>query len=160
MFSSFIKGWGVVCSGTLPSQGLQTYFYQIRESLLCKSLKIDFHNEEIYFFAFHQKLRSRLSFFMFDSQPSLLMTDKTITKICCGGFHSLLHKKDGDLLVGKNDSGQLGFPNRYNQLTPKSLMKEPKLKQISAGYNHNLITWRWQSLRLWKKYCRPIGYAW
>ena len=49
------------------------------------------------------------------NKPVLLMKDDQIKQICCGCFHSLIYKKNGELLVFcRHDDGQLGLGNKKN----------------------------------------------
>lgn len=44
-------------------------------------------------------------------EPIILMQDKYIKQICCGGYYSMILKDSGELLVFvSNYFGQLGFP--------------------------------------------------
>ena len=62
------------------------------------------------------------------------MKDVEVQQIVCGGDHSLILKKNGELLgFGYNEYGQLGvYPLEY-QLMPVLIMKDTETRQIACG---------------------------
>jgi alpha-tubulin suppressor-like RCC1 family protein len=47
------------------------------------------------------------------------MKDQEIEEVRCGTYHTLLRKRNGEILAfGKNNSGELGIGNEENQLKP------------------------------------------
>ena len=72
--------------------------------------------------------------------PILLMNDKNIKMIYCGGYHSVIYKNNGDLLVfGNNKYGQLGLRDNKNRCIPKLLMNEKNIKMIHCGEFYSMI---------------------
>ena len=72
--------------------------------------------------------------------PTLLMTDKTIRKIVCGDFHTLILKESGELFVfGDNGYGQLGLDDNDYRNVPTLLMIDKTIRKIVCGYYHTLI---------------------
>ena len=73
--------------------------------------------------------------------PKLLMNDKTIKMIACGGRHSMIYKENGELLVmGNNEEAQLGMDiNSLFSYQPILLMADKEIKDISLGDLHSLI---------------------
>ena len=74
-------------------------------------------------------------------EPKLLMNDKTIKMIACGGSHSMIYKENGELLVmGNNYYAQLGMKIDLKfSGQPMLLMVDKEIKDISLGGLHSLI---------------------
>ena len=78
--------------------------------------------------------------------PQLLMTDSDsnsnsdITQIACGSYHSIILKKNGDVLTfGYNRYGQLGFDHKINTTIPTLLMCDLQIRQIGAGSSFTIV---------------------
>jgi alpha-tubulin suppressor-like RCC1 family protein len=78
--------------------------------------------------------------FFYQNKPELLMQDESISQIVCGGWHSMILKKNGELFVfGRNYSGQLGLGNYNYQNKPIILMQDENISQIVCGQWHSMI---------------------
>ena len=75
------------------------------------------------------------------TEPKLLMNDKTIKIIACGGRHSMICKENGELIVvGSNSEGQLGIKTKLKNTERLTiLMIDKGIKDIALGYAHSLI---------------------
>ena len=78
--------------------------------------------------------------------PKSLSFDILIKDVSCGGAHTLILSKSGDLFsIGSNEFGQLGLNDRQLKFTTAPLLvQEAKnmnvtIKQIATGSAHNLI---------------------
>ena len=55
--------------------------------------------------------------------PTLMMTDKSIRKIVCGCYHTLILKESGELFVfGNNEFGQLELSDNVSRNVPTLMM--------------------------------------
>ena len=73
-------------------------------------------------------------------EPTLLMNDPNITMVTAGGWHSMILKKNGDLLgFGYHTSGQLGIPVNCDQKTPTLIMNDPSIKFVVCGKEHTFV---------------------
>ena len=62
------------------------------------------------------------------------MTDPEIKQIICGGYHTMIWRNNGDVLVfGYNYDGQLGLGDNQNRNKAELLMRDPEIKQIICG---------------------------
>ena len=53
------------------------------------------------------------------------MNDTNYKNIICGGYHTIIYKNNGDVLVfGYNDDGQLGLGHNNNINIPTLLMND------------------------------------
>ena len=67
--------------------------------------------------------------------PKLLMKDETIIKISTAYNHTLIFKKNGDVIgFGLSVSGRF-LVNEESTFPPKKIMSDPKLKSVFCGYN-------------------------
>src|SRR6201996_6603501 len=49
-------------------------------------------------------------------KPKIILEDPKIKKICCGGYHTILLKTNGEVHgAGRNEQGQLGLGNEVRQ---------------------------------------------
>ena len=72
--------------------------------------------------------------------PILLMNNKTIKNISCFGFHNIIYKDNGDILVlGNNNKGQLGLSHNIDINIPTLLMNDKTVKNIISGGWHTII---------------------
>ena len=72
--------------------------------------------------------------------PTLLMNDRTIRNIVCGGYHTIIYKDNGDVLVfGHNKYGQLGLGHNNNIYIPTLLINDKSIKNIVCGEYHTII---------------------
>ena len=77
---------------------------------------------------------------LINTEPILLMNDKEIKSICCGGWHSMIYKNNGNLFVfGNNSHGQLGLGDTENRNIPTLLMNNSQINMICAGETHSMI---------------------
>ena len=68
------------------------------------------------------------------------MKDKNIEKLACGYNHSIIWKKNGELIgIGENGCGQLGIGNSVNQKVPVQIMQIESLKDIQCGNNFSVF---------------------
>ena len=68
------------------------------------------------------------------------MNDTTIKNIICGGYHTIIYKNNGDVLVfGDNDYGQLGLGHNNNINIPTLLMNDTTIRNIICGGYHTII---------------------
>ena len=70
-----------------------------------------------------------------ENEPTLLMRDKDIQQIVCGGYHSFILKKSGELFAFGHDQ-ILGLGHNVDKNKPKLLMKN---KTIVCGGQHSFI---------------------
>lgn len=74
------------------------------------------------------------------NELTLMIEEKEIQQIACGGYYTLILKKNGELAVfGKNNFGQLGLGDYKNRNKPTLLMIDPNVKQIICGSRHSFI---------------------
>ena len=72
--------------------------------------------------------------------PTLLINDKSVKNIICGGYYTILYKDNGDVLVfGDNNCGQLGLGHTKHVNTPTLLMNDTTIKNIICGRFHTVI---------------------
>ena len=72
--------------------------------------------------------------------PTLLMKDEGIKSVACGSEHTMILKKNGQLMVlGRGISGELGLANIAEAPTPTFLMEDDQIEKIACGYRHSLI---------------------
>ena len=72
--------------------------------------------------------------------PTFLMDGQDIKSICCGIYHSMILKNNGDLMVfGDNSHGQLGLENVNNVNKPTLLMNSLEIKSIHCGASLSMI---------------------
>ena len=65
--------------------------------------------------------------------PTLVMTDKTIRKIICGGYHTFILKESGELFAfGDNIYGQLGLDDNDNRDIPTLLISNDNIISING----------------------------
>ena len=71
--------------------------------------------------------------------PVLLINNILIKEICCGNYHSMIYKKNGDIFVfGQNGFGQLGLGHTNNQYNPV-LLKNIQNAKIYSAYVTSII---------------------
>eukprot|EP00050_Salpingoeca_kvevrii_P003053 m.212435 g.212435 ORF g.212435 m.212435 type:complete len:1529 (+) comp10754_c0_seq1:91-4677(+) len=69
------------------------------------------------------------------------LSDKTVTAVACGHFHSLVLATDGVWAFGWGMHGQLGNGKTENALKPvliRNLLNH-KIAQIDCGFNHSVV---------------------
>jgi len=83
--------------------------------------------------------------------PTFLMDSQDIKSICCGIYHSMILKNNGDLMVfGDNSHGQLGLENVNNVNKPTLLMNSLEIKSIHCGASLSMILMENGELFVWK----------
>ena len=69
-----------------------------------------------------------------------MMTDKTIRKIICGSYHTLIFKESGELFAfGRNYHGQLGLGDNVNRNVPTLMMTDKTIRKIVCSGYHTFI---------------------
>jgi len=71
-----------------------------------------------------------------------LLCGKGATVISCGGYHSLVATKRGDLFAfGKNERGQLGLGDLAQRVTPEKVLElcGREITNIAAGFRHSIV---------------------
>lgn len=77
----------------------------------------------------------------FISIPTPINNCNDVKLLACGGYHSLIYKNNGDLLVfGSNYFGQLGISyNNKDIFKPTLLLNDKDIKSIHCGQHHSII---------------------
>ena len=66
--------------------------------------------------------------------PTLIMQDKDIIQIACGGYHTIIYKSNGDVIgFGRNDYNQLGIELSTIKYIPKLIINDTNIKKIYCG---------------------------
>ena len=78
--------------------------------------------------------------------PKSLSFDILIREVSCGGAHTLILSKQGELFsIGSNEYGQLGLNDRQLTFTTAPLLiqeiqsKSLRVKQLASGQSHSLV---------------------
>ena len=72
--------------------------------------------------------------------PTLLMQDKEIQNVVCGGYHSFIIKESGELFAfGYNKYGQLGLSDDEDRKIPTLLMKDNTIQHVVCGGYYSFI---------------------
>jgi len=78
------------------------------------------------------------------------MKREEVQEIACGTHHTMIAKKNGDILVcGSNREYQSGIEGKREILKPELLMKEKQVKQICCGESHSILLEQNGQLWVW-----------
>ncbi|XP_051165338.1 X-linked retinitis pigmentosa GTPase regulator-like [Leptopilina boulardi] len=83
--------------------------------------------------------------FSTQAAPKQIQLPKLVTKIACGGHHTLILTEDGGIYcMGSNSSGQLGLGTNVTELQtpnllPLDILQNEMISKISCGESHSAI---------------------